>query len=125
MGYHYSGDDEVGCGYWLAVALVGLVILFCAHLYYQAQWVTDSDAMERIETMFPNAESVYILRDDGNTSPLIHDVSDVTFEIELHYRNPEDSDERRVVYTTVRCRDQLFADMVCREYGGGGDPFDD
>lgn len=97
----YSSEEK-GCMFWVAI------IAFCTistFFWMSASWVTDSAAIERYREQNPDVRNVRIIRDSGNDNWLVHEISDVTFELEV--------DGKMVSW---RCFNGAFQEMVCRSY---------
>ena len=93
----------------LLVILFVLATFVCGPISSMYSWVTDERALERIEELLPEAQSVEIIRDSGNDIPILQAITDVTFEIQITY-------EEETVYASARCFDGIMREMVCRVY---------
>jgi len=105
MGVNKFGYVMTICG-----ILVFLSFLLFDFVFPDVRWVIDSKAIDYIADM-TNASLVILINDDGNDNPIIHDITDVTFDVELYY-----SDGREMERQQFRCTDGIFRELICRGY---------
>lgn len=91
-----------------AVVAIAQTPILTAYIFPDMVWVTDERASEYIIDM-TGALYVVILNDDGNNNPIVHDISDVTFDIELYF--PDE-----VIRRQFRCTDGFWRELICRPY---------
>lgn len=118
--YDYGSDNSLkGCLNGVGIVILCIVVIVLVHGCNTLTWVSDDAALERLEELMPEAESITIVRDDGNEIFFLHDPSDVTFELRVRYG------DGRTTRPSARCRKEMFAEMVCRVYGEGVEPDSD